>query len=85
MDIASIQRACTTGDGWISRHFKAVNEDHRWTFYYLYSLERYMSFRDLVTGKKDQNPSWYNTGVTYLQKEQKPDGSWGGPQLAGLS
>ncbi len=80
---ASIQRSCAAGDAWVSRNFKPTNSDARWTFYYLYSLERYMSFRDLVMHKKDPSPSWYNAGAAYLQKEQKNDGSWGDLELAG--
>ncbi|MBC8873994.1 MAG: hypothetical protein H8E44_31520 [Planctomycetes bacterium] len=80
IDATAIQRACVAGDGWVSRHFGPQNQNAMWTYYYLYGLERHMSFRDLVQGKKPEaEPAWYNTGVTYLMNQQKKDGSWAGP------
>lgn len=49
-----------------------------WMYYYLYTLERYASFRSAATGAK--NNSWYDDGVAYLSKNQKPDGSWAGAE-----
>lgn len=49
-----------------------------WMYYYLYTLERYASFRSAATGAK--NVSWYDDGVEYLKKNQHPDGSWAGAE-----
>jgi hypothetical protein len=45
-------------------------------YYYLYSLERYMSFRDLIEQTSEKEPKWYNDGVDYIIKHQAADGSW---------
>ena len=47
-----------------------------WTHYYMYALERYRSFQELIEGKVVPEPAWYNDGVEYLQKTQAADGSW---------
>jgi hypothetical protein len=49
-----------------------------WMYYYLYTLERYASFRATATGAK--NVGWYDDGVDFLAKNQKPDGSWWGTE-----
>ena len=51
--------------------------------YYLYTLERYQSFRELAEGRKVAEPKWYNDGVAYLRKTQQRDGSWDFPGGAG--
>jgi hypothetical protein len=56
---------------------KNLNYDtKKWTHYYMYGLERYMSFRDLVESNKNPEPAWYNQGVEFLKKTQRDDGSW---------
>ena len=51
-----------------------------WVFYYLYALERCMSFRELIEQSAEKEPAWYNTGVEYILKTQRSDGSWMGPE-----
>ncbi len=46
--------------------------------YYLYSLERYQSFREHVEKKREAEPAWYNAGVNFLKSTQAEDGSWQG-------
>lgn len=48
-----------------------------WLYYYRYSEERYESFLEIMTGKRDKSPAWYNAGVTELKKLQDPQGAWG--------
>jgi hypothetical protein len=64
------------GKAWVTQNFKTENSDRRWTFYYLYGLERFMSLMELVEGTVDDNPGWYNAVFAYLQGTQKPNGSW---------
>jgi hypothetical protein len=45
-------------------------------YYYLYALERYMSFRDLVEQTSEKEPKWYNEGVDYIIAHKNDDGSW---------
>ncbi|MFG0264010.1 MAG: hypothetical protein ACF8AM_02525 [Rhodopirellula sp. JB055] len=50
----------------------------KWPYYQLYTLERYESFRELALESQiNPSPAWYNSGVRYLQGEQK-EGGWPG-------
>lgn len=48
-----------------------------WYFYWRYSQERYESFLEIVEGKQEKSPSWYNQGVEELAAHQEENGSWG--------
>ena len=74
VDPALVQAALARGDRWLGAH-PTVNPP-QWTFYYLYALERYQSFREEASGNIDKEPRWYNEGVRYLIKSQNENGSW---------
>ena len=74
IDPAVVQGALSRGDRWMGAH-PTVDPPH-WTYYYLYALERYQSFREEAAGKIQKEPRWYNDGVRFLIKGQKEDGSW---------
>lgn len=76
LDLAALRRACAAGDRWFDKNFRPNNENQTWTYYYLYGLERYKSFKEFVEGQTDAEPAWYNTGVEYLQQNQKASGVW---------
>ena len=68
-------------DGAWQRRFNILNDGpSRGDFqcYYLYTMERYMSFRDKVLGLKEPagGARWYNMGVDYLAKSQTREGAW---------
>lgn len=44
--------------------------------YFLYSLERYWSFREQYSGTRVEEPAWYNDGVRVLKATQAPNGKW---------
>ena len=51
----------------------------QWAHYYLYALERCMSFRYLYDHTPEAvqaEPDWYNSGAEFLIKTQGKDGSW---------
>jgi hypothetical protein len=48
-----------------------------WYYYWRYSEERYESFAEIVEGKQNKSPAWYNEGVEELARGQDPEGSWG--------
>ncbi len=48
-----------------------------WYYYWRYSEERYESFLEIVEGKQEKSPAWYNAGVEALASGQDADGSWG--------
>lgn len=67
----------TLGNGWIAENFK-INAE-KWTYYYLYALERYYSFREAAEGQFGGR--WYNEGARYLIHHQGSDGSWEAEEL----
>jgi hypothetical protein len=46
--------------------------------YVLYSIERYKSFEELLTGTTLPEPEWYRQGYEFLKKTQQSQGSWQG-------
>jgi hypothetical protein len=71
---AQMKQAITDGNRYFVANYKidaGVSQ-----FYYMYGLERYLSFRELAEGTSEKEPKWYNDGVNYLRPQQKPDGSW---------
>jgi hypothetical protein len=81
VDKAVLEKAMLDGNNWMSTNFRINSPD--WSHYYLYSLERYSSFRDEVEGRHEKEPAWYNQGVEFLQKGQAENGSWQGVGLTG--
>jgi hypothetical protein len=74
IDSSLVQAAMSRGNRWMGTH--AVTELSQWTYYYLYALERYQSFREEAEGKVEKEPKWYNDGVQFLIKSQKDNGTW---------
>lgn len=74
VDTAKYHEGRKRADGWMDSHHTV--EAKQWPLYFLYALERYKSFRDLVEGRTDPSPDWYNEGANYLLKSQLEDGKW---------
>jgi hypothetical protein len=71
------------GQGWFDKNFTL--EVHEYQSYYLYSIERYKSLDELLSGEQDPEPEWYNAGFELLKRTQAENGSWsdeGGPSVA---
>lgn len=73
---AMVRRVTSGGNAWFDKNFGTENSDERFTYYYLYGLERYKSFQEIVDGVPEAEPAWYNAGVDYLKAKQQKDGSW---------
>jgi hypothetical protein len=72
----ALKRGQADGNRFFDANYRI--EPGQWQFYYLYTLERYMSFRESIEGGPEE-PKWYNDGVEYLKATQKPDGTWNNP------
>ena len=68
--------AIRAGNKWFDKNYKPADSRTSYPVYYLYSLERYLSFRELYESKVDPSPKWYNQGYDYLKKTQKSPGTW---------
>lgn len=75
VDRSLIDTTTAAGARWIQQHF-APKISH-WPYYYLYTLERYFSFRELAEGgKPKQLSNWYDLCAQHLIDTQAEDGSW---------
>lgn len=74
LDPRLLDRALADGQRWFARNHTVRSEGY--TYYYLYALERYHSFRELAEKRVDPDPQWYNEVVALLQKEEQPAGGW---------
>lgn len=66
--------AVREGDRWLGESFRY--DDLQYTYYYMYALERYQSFRELNTGRAAWSRNWYDEGVRFLASKQQADGAW---------
>lgn len=55
---------------------RAGPQAQEWYYYWRYGQERYESLREIVKGKQEKSPAWYNQGVEEFARTQSPDGSW---------
>lgn len=76
---AQFAKTIKAGNAWFADNFDIQMKKNRvYNLYYLYALERYMSFRELAEGKDEASPEWYNLGVEWLVSAQHRDGCWSG-------
>jgi len=68
-----IKGAIRAGNKWY-KNSPNIPKEH--TLYYLYTLERYQSFKEIAENKNPKEPGWYNRGVSFLKKNQKRKGEW---------
>ncbi len=79
VDPEQLQAAITRGQRWYDTNFNAgLVAGWHYPCYLLYSLERYKSFEELLTGDAPEEPNWYQVGYQYLKEEQQKHGGWHG-------
>ncbi|MDZ7619573.1 MAG: hypothetical protein U1E05_21440 [Patescibacteria group bacterium] len=76
IDPKLIVAAQRRGNQWMAKNFDIAPK--QWTHYYLYALERYMSFREAAEGPDSHRIPWYHQGASFLTKNQEEPGSWTG-------
>ncbi|HEV7222452.1 MAG TPA: hypothetical protein VGN42_07110 [Pirellulales bacterium] len=74
VDKNRVQEAMDLGKAW--QRAKYSMDVSEWSYYYMYAYERYQSFRENTPGEGKPDVSWYDDGVKFLTKTQRPDGSW---------
>lgn len=75
VDARRIRTAMSQGNGWMRTNYEPDPPTSH-SYYYLYALERYWSFREAAEGEKEDK--WYSDGAKYLVDTQGDDGSWSG-------
>jgi len=76
IDAALVRKSMADGNAWFAKNLTVKAAE--WKYYYLYGLERYMSFRELAEGQAEREPDWYNQAFDFLRRSQQPTGSWTG-------
>ena len=74
VDPNRLRAAVSSGTGWFRKNYEI--SPGGFTHYYMYALERFMSFKELADGRLVKDAAWYNEGYKYLAKTQGEDGSW---------
>ena len=74
VDRERLLETVTLGQQWMAKHF--TPEHAGYNCYYLYSLERYKSFEELISGDAPEEPEWYQLGLERLKNTRKPHGGW---------
>ena len=76
VDRARFMAAVEKGQAWYRKNFRqAVGH---YPCYELYSLERFKSFEEVITGDAPEEPDWYQRGYEYLKQSLHEDGYWAG-------
>jgi hypothetical protein len=75
VDRAKLEACIRRGNVWFDKNF-TVAEPGSYQYYYLYSLERYKSFQEFLSGEGEEEPAWYQAGFEFLKKGQAENGSW---------
>ncbi|MCG8451259.1 MAG: hypothetical protein MI725_16965 [Pirellulales bacterium] len=78
VDRQKLKAAVARGQKWYEKNFsaKAIRSWSHYACYLLYSLERYKSFEELLTGDAPEEPQWYQIGYQYLKEKQLDHGGW---------
>jgi len=74
LDPRRVAAAQIEGNRWFKENYR-IDTD-RWTYYYMYALERYQTFREKAEGRSEKEPKWYNDGVELLKSNQRANGGW---------
>ena len=68
-----VKAAIRAGNKWF-KNSPQIPKEH--ALYYLYTLERYQSFKEIAENRNPKEPGWYNRGVSFLKRNQKRKGEW---------
>lgn len=74
VDRERVLKAIKRGQTWFEKNFTYT--DGSYPYYKVYSLERYKSFEELLSGHAPEEPDWYNEGYRFLKKTVSSDGTW---------
>jgi hypothetical protein len=74
LDKQRVVEAVARGQKAFDVRFKEFSSSE-YPLYVLYSIERYKSFEEFLTGEAQEEPSWYNEGFQFVKGKQAEDGS----------
>ncbi len=77
VDRERLLSSITRGQAWYDKNFEPdLIRQAKYPYYLLYSIERYKSFEELLSGNIAEEPVWYQQGFAYLKSNQTPEGGW---------
>jgi hypothetical protein len=80
IDAALVRRSMADGNAYFAANYKF--DIPMWKWYYIYGMERYLSYKELTERKKEREPKWYNDGFAFLAGTQLPAGTWPGDEAS---
>lgn len=75
INTAALNNALNRGDNWFAQNGTVQVRTRQ--YYYLYSFERYRSFREYVEGHSPPAPHWYDQAARFLLETEDPEKAWG--------
>jgi hypothetical protein len=76
IDTVDLLESIDLARGWMDKNYAI--DIGKYTYYYLYSTERYQSFYELLEGVSDEEPKWYNDGYAFLLTNKHDGIGWQG-------
>jgi hypothetical protein len=73
-DAGDLRKSIDLANVWMNKNYTI--DAGRYAYYYLYTTERFQSFRELRDGISEEEPKWYNDGYKFLAAHQQPAGNW---------
>lgn len=74
IDAGRVRETRSRAERWLQANYRI--DFPGYTHYYLYALERCMSFQEYLEQNRDTEPPWYNEGAQFLIESQSEDGGW---------
>lgn len=74
IDAAALRAALQRGDAWFAQN--GTVDVPSYQYYYLYSFERYRSFREYVEGYSPPAPHWYDQAARFILEKEDPREGW---------
>jgi hypothetical protein len=81
LDRSRVLKAISNGQKKFNASFGEFTQAE-YPFYVLYSIERYKSFEEYLSGNTEEVPDWYQQGFKFIKEKQAQDGSWTSPSEA---
>ncbi len=78
LDRERVLQAVAEGQKLFAKTF-AEFANAEYPYYVLYSIERYKSFEEYLSGNAEENPEWYQKGFEFAKERQAEGGQWASP------
>jgi hypothetical protein len=77
LNASQIEPAINRNQGWFAANRFERQRPSDYYYYMMYGKERAESFLEVVRGRQEKEPAWYNEGVEEFRRLQAANGAWG--------